>query len=221
MILDTHPFISSSSPAQSDSGAPTIPSTTTYAYNPPPPPPPPASFTALQTLHTTLSSAPTVTSSSASPPSSPVLASKFDHTLQALTDLTGYIATQTYAGMSIPYGYSGYGYGVSSVTGAASPAPEEEEIRKEIRALKGLVLNRSVYALIYVDDYIHFEYFFCSSILCAESAAVCSGAVEHETNVLVVPRCLTDIFVSVNITDGHSCHQFHVHHPHLHPLPPP
>ena len=67
-------------------------------------------------------------------PSTPSPTSSFQYTLQALTDLTGFIATQTYSfgntlhmpnlGLSTPLG------------------PQEEEIRREIRALKGLVLNR-------------------------------------------------------------------------------
>lgn len=58
----------------------------------------------------------------------------FQHTYQALSELTGYIATQTYA---IPHGMRapGVGLGVPLTT-------EEEEVRREIRALKGLVLNR-------------------------------------------------------------------------------
>lgn len=58
----------------------------------------------------------------------------FQHTYQGLSELTGYIATQTYA---IPHGMRapGVGLGVPLTT-------EEEEVRREIRALKGLVLNR-------------------------------------------------------------------------------
>jgi hypothetical protein len=52
-----------------------------------------------------------------------------------MTDFTGYISTQMY----VPYVSLGSRYGASS---AMDPA--EEEVRKEIRALKGLVLNRSV-----------------------------------------------------------------------------
>ena len=59
--------------------------------------------------------------------------------LQTLTDLTGYLTTQTYilptGGFS---GYSGIGYTTSSTLAT----PQQEEIRKEIRALKGLVLSR-------------------------------------------------------------------------------
>ena len=56
--------------------------------------------------------------------------------MQALSDLTGYISSQVY----LPYrGFSGVG-GFSGSSSLLSPA--EEELRREIRALKGLVLNR-------------------------------------------------------------------------------
>jgi hypothetical protein len=65
---------------------------------------------------------------------------RFQHTLQALIDFTGYLTTKTYAlASAMP---------MHRLPGATpSPATtgiEEEEIRMEIKALKGLVLNRSV-----------------------------------------------------------------------------
>ncbi|KAF9568991.1 hypothetical protein CPC08DRAFT_702113 [Agrocybe pediades] len=57
------------------------------------------------------------------------------HTLQAMSDFTGYISTQVY----LPYRPPPSGLGVSTAAGANSV---EEDLRKEIRALKGLVLNR-------------------------------------------------------------------------------
>jgi hypothetical protein len=54
-------------------------------------------------------------------------------TLQTLADFTGYIATQTYS-----FGVHMRGIGGSPVTNNT----EVDEIRREIRALKGLVLNR-------------------------------------------------------------------------------
>jgi len=63
----------------------------------------------------------------------------FQHSLQALTDLTGYITMQTYnltsSSLHMPT------MGISAPLG-----PQEEEIRREIRALKGLVLNRRTFA---------------------------------------------------------------------------
>lgn len=103
-----------------------------------PAPPPPASLIALHALRDAL---PTAASSLGSP-TKPDQAPEGDpesgtqprsaaqHTLEALTDLTGYIAAQTYT-------YAGASVGVGS-----APSPEEEEVRREIRALKGLVLNR-------------------------------------------------------------------------------
>jgi hypothetical protein len=59
--------------------------------------------------------------------------------LQTLTDLTGYLTTQTYI---LPTGgLSGYG-GAGYTTGSTLATHQQEEIRKEIRALKGLVLSR-------------------------------------------------------------------------------
>lgn len=59
--------------------------------------------------------------------------------LQTLTDLTGYLTTQTYV---LPSG--GFsGYGVSGYTTSSTLAtPQQEELRKEIKALKGLTLSR-------------------------------------------------------------------------------
>lgn len=73
---------------------------------------------------------------SASLPKSRTKGPKYQHAMQALSDLTGYISSQVY----LPYrGFSGVG-GLSGSSSLLSPA--EEELRREIRALKGLVLNR-------------------------------------------------------------------------------
>lgn len=56
--------------------------------------------------------------------------------MQALASLTGYIATQTYATFRMPTAPFGAGLGAPGLS------TEEEEVRREIRALKGLVLNR-------------------------------------------------------------------------------
>ncbi|KAJ7591498.1 hypothetical protein C8J56DRAFT_565079 [Mycena floridula] len=58
--------------------------------------------------------------------------SLYQHTLQSLVDLTGYISSHIY----IPYRQSGIG---ASGTTAGNI---EDDLKKEIRALKGLVLNR-------------------------------------------------------------------------------
>ena len=81
---------------------------------------------------------------------------KYQHMLQTLTDLTGYLTTQTYltaAGGPSGYGMAGY------TTSSALATPQQEEIRKEIRTLKGLALNR-----------------YCASIIPAVS-----GLVTHPT----------------------------------------
>lgn len=94
----------------------------TWSYTPPTPPTPPPLFTSLNNLKSSLPQPPQ--------PRQP----RFQHTMQALSDFTGYIATQTYA---VP---STYRLGGST----SSLPPEVEEARREIRALKGLVLNRYV-----------------------------------------------------------------------------
>jgi hypothetical protein len=63
---------------------------------------------------------------------------RFQHTLQALIDFTGYLTTKTYAFASAMHSLPG------TTPSPATTGIEEEEIRMEIKALKGLVLNRSV-----------------------------------------------------------------------------
>jgi hypothetical protein len=63
---------------------------------------------------------------------------RFQHTLQALIDFTGYLTTKTYAFASAMHSFPG------TTPSPATTGIEEEEIRMEIKALKGLVLNRSV-----------------------------------------------------------------------------
>ena len=53
------------------------------------------------------------------------------HTLQSLSDLTGYITSQVYS----PFRTVGPSLGHPSDTA-------EDEVRREIKALKGLLLNR-------------------------------------------------------------------------------
>ena len=62
---------------------------------------------------------------------------RFQHTLQSLIDFTGYLTTKTYALASAMHRLPG-------ITPSSATAIEEEEIRMEIKALKGLVLNRCV-----------------------------------------------------------------------------
>ena len=63
---------------------------------------------------------------------------RFQHTLQSLIDFTGYLTTKTYALASAMHRLPG-------ITPSSATAIEEEEIRMEIKALKGLVLNRYVF----------------------------------------------------------------------------
>ncbi|KAF5387839.1 hypothetical protein D9615_000605 [Tricholomella constricta] len=58
------------------------------------------------------------------------------HTLQALAEFTGYISTQVYMPYRPPSSAAGF------LGSGGSLGPAEDEFRREIRALKGLVLNR-------------------------------------------------------------------------------
>jgi hypothetical protein len=64
--------------------------------------------------------------------------SLFQHTLQSLSDFTGYISAQVY----VPYRPTPIGKGLPN---SGSQGTLEEELRREIRALKGLVLNRCAF----------------------------------------------------------------------------
>ncbi|KAF9647843.1 hypothetical protein BDM02DRAFT_3180411 [Thelephora ganbajun] len=69
---------------------------------------------------------------------------KYQHMLQTLTDLTGYLTTQTYI---LPTsGFSGYGV-TGYTTSSILATPQQEELRKEIRAVKGLALSRRTFAI--------------------------------------------------------------------------
>ncbi|KAL6305817.1 hypothetical protein BKA93DRAFT_895834 [Sparassis latifolia] len=98
--------------------------TSVWSYHPPIPPPPPPLMSSLHSLKEAL-------------PESMPQASHYQHTLEALSSLTGYISAHTYS-YALPR--------TNFRLGVASPDPqlhpEEEDVRKEIRALKGLVLNR-------------------------------------------------------------------------------
>ncbi|EJF62407.1 hypothetical protein BD309DRAFT_877577 [Dichomitus squalens] len=117
------PAVPPTSPSSSSSPSPSpVPSPETiWTYASPTPPPPPPLLASLASLKSALP-----------PPASSQ--PKFQHTFQALSDLTGYITTQTYA---LPTSFRAPGLGLGT-----SLSPEEEEVRREIRALKGLVLNR-------------------------------------------------------------------------------
>jgi len=64
----------------------------------------------------------------------------YQHTLDTLTEFTGYVTTQTYQ-------MSTSSLRLPGISGASAPLdPQQEEVRREIRALKGLVLNRRTFA---------------------------------------------------------------------------
>ena len=108
----------------------------------PAPKPEPILLPSLQTLKTTIrSSAPPSSSSFALGGS---LVTPQARTLQSLTSLTAYISSQMYASGGGRFNYSSYGVGGGGVNGQSSN-PAAEEMRREIKALKGLVLNRYVF----------------------------------------------------------------------------
>ena len=110
------------------------PSRRLWTYVPPVLPPTPPLFAGLASLQAAL-----VRNQEAAPASPdgtpPTFAmSARQRALQVLSDFTGYITTQTYS-FSLP--------SIRGINGVmASGNPVEEEFRREIRALKGLVLNR-------------------------------------------------------------------------------
>jgi hypothetical protein len=95
---------------------------TRWTYTAPTPPDPSPLLQSLTTLSSALPRVPR--------PSS------YQHTLQSLSDFTGYISTQLYQPFRPVQGVNGF-HGLASTLG-----PVEEEFKREVRALKGLVLNR-------------------------------------------------------------------------------
>ncbi|EGO27665.1 hypothetical protein SERLADRAFT_446905 [Serpula lacrymans var. lacrymans S7.9] len=130
--LNTNPVFTSSPPpppsppSSSSSSAPKpLPSELLWKYNPPQSNIAPL-LPALSKLKTSLQSRSTIPS---------VASAATQNALQTLSDFTGYITTQTYS-LNLPIRG---GFGMSTSVGLGA---EEDELRREIRALKGLVLNR-------------------------------------------------------------------------------
>ncbi|KAG6817849.1 hypothetical protein H0H87_001681 [Tephrocybe sp. NHM501043] len=72
------------------------------------------------------------------PKNSELRHNSLQHTLQALSDFTGYISTQMYMPYQAPSSAAGF------LNNGSSGGPAEEEFKREVRALKGLVLNRNL-----------------------------------------------------------------------------
>ncbi|OCB84572.1 hypothetical protein A7U60_g8558 [Sanghuangporus baumii] len=103
-----------------------------WTYTAPTPPDPTPLLTSLTSLKSSFPPARTEPSA-------------IQRALDTLADFTGYITTQTYqlAAGSMRL-HAGHGY---STFGAPSQlTPQQEEVKKDIRALKGLVLNRRTFA---------------------------------------------------------------------------
>lgn len=134
--LNVCPLFVSSTPKPGASGALLLdhPSRLLWKYVPPPVPPTPSLLASLANLQAALHrSQEIVTASSGGPPLAPTISAR-QRTLQVLSDFTGYITTQTYSLGLVSS---------RSTNGVASGGnPVEDELRREIRALKGLVLNR-------------------------------------------------------------------------------
>ncbi|KAF9238741.1 hypothetical protein BU15DRAFT_47357 [Melanogaster broomeanus] len=124
--LSSCPLFTSSVPKSGAPGSlpPDHPSRLLWKYVPPPLPSPSPVLTTLSNLQAALPRS-----------TSPIPGlSAAQRTLQVLSDFTGYITTQTYSlGISSLRGVNGATSGGFSL---------EDEVRREIRALKGLVLNR-------------------------------------------------------------------------------
>ncbi|KAG2155031.1 uncharacterized protein EDB93DRAFT_1130814 [Suillus bovinus] len=129
--LNKSPLFTSSSPQSSSSSSiPVHPSSLLWTYVPPIVSPPPPMIVALDTLRAALprnAPAPPLSKTETAP------LRPAQRTLQTLANFTGYIATQTYS-----FGVYMRGIGGSPTTNNT----DVDEIRREIRALKGLVLNR-------------------------------------------------------------------------------
>ncbi|KAG8218549.1 hypothetical protein J3R82DRAFT_4190 [Butyriboletus roseoflavus] len=110
------------------------PSRLLWKYVPPSLPPPPPLLASLENLQAALPcSQEAVSANSGGPPPASTISAR-QRMLQVLSDFTGYITTQTYS-LGLP--------SVRGTNGVASGGnPVEDELRREIRALKGLVLNR-------------------------------------------------------------------------------
>ena len=111
------------------------PSRLLWKYVPPPLPTASPLLASLENLQAALPrSQETAPVSSGSP--LPTISAR-QRTLQVLSDFTGYITTQTYT-LGLP--------SIRGTSGAISGGnPVEDELRREIRALKGLVLNRRTF----------------------------------------------------------------------------
>ena len=97
-----------------------------WRYVPQPPKDPSPVMKSLQSLHSSL-------------PRDEPEKQKFQHTLQTLSEFTGYISSQIY----IPMRYAGNS--TYTLTSGSAGNTIEDELKKEIRALKGAVLNRYFY----------------------------------------------------------------------------
>ena len=115
--------------------------TLVWTYTPPTPPspvPPTALLSSLTSLHAAL---PIPASLPAGVTS--VSSTSKQGAIQALRELTAFVTTRTYNLLGTgPMRFLGVG---SRVNGTTEETPEEE-IKKEIRALKSLVLNRRTFA---------------------------------------------------------------------------
>ncbi|KAJ7094529.1 hypothetical protein B0H15DRAFT_126932 [Mycena belliarum] len=124
--LSTCPlFVPDSTPSPDSTSAVPVadaPAIIHWAYVPPAPQAPTALMQSLNSLSASIPKPPSERHST------------LQHALQTMSDFTGYISSQIY----VPFASS-----VSRFTpGGGLLGPAEEEVRKEIRALKGLVLNR-------------------------------------------------------------------------------
>ncbi|KAI6047519.1 hypothetical protein EDC04DRAFT_630739 [Pisolithus marmoratus] len=150
-LLTTCPLFSSGTPSSSETsnegrGAPPPPhpSHLRWKYTPATPPPVPPILASLSKLRLALPRKPhsklgtsAVPAMSASEPT--LLPNPRQRTLQVLSDFTGYITTQTYSLGMLSFTMPS---SIIRGTAAAGDSVQEDEIRREVRALKGLVLNR-------------------------------------------------------------------------------
>ena len=111
------------------------PNSLVWTYTPPPPPEPTPLKLSLSSLTSTL----------ARVPRHPENVNPYQGTFDALADVTGYITTQTYQ-LTTRSSMRSFGTTSFGLNSSTTLSPQEEEVKREIRSLKGLVLNRKTFA---------------------------------------------------------------------------
>lgn len=125
-VFSSCPFFAANPPLTSPPTSQEIQAPSRWSYSPPLPPDPSPVVKSLSSLKLSL------------PKDQSSKSSGLQSTLQSLSDFVGYISTQVY----MPYRPPTGGTSIGGAGTGSNLGPIEEQLRREIRALKGLVLNR-------------------------------------------------------------------------------